>query len=90
MDRVRVLAGRLYDPADPDAVMIDQRMAALAHVRPGGILRILAIRGFTSPTPRVGGTLTARVSAIVRFDDGLVPDSAGSAEPRGTVQPGLR
>jgi hypothetical protein len=86
-DRVRVLAGRLYDPADPDAVMIDQRMAALAHVRPGGVLRVLAYKDFTSPTPRVGGTLTARVSAIVRFDDGLVPDSAGSAEPRALFSP---
>ena len=33
VNRVRVLAGRLYDPADPRAVMIDQRMAGLAHVR---------------------------------------------------------
>ena len=51
---------------------------------------VLAIQGFTSPTPRVGGTLTARVSAIVRFDDGLVPDSAGSRRAACTVQPGLR
>jgi hypothetical protein len=86
-DRVRVLAGRRYDPADPDAVMIDQRMAALAHVRPGGILRVQAIQGFTSASPTVRGTLTARVSAIVRFDDGLVPASAGAAEPRALFSP---
>ena len=67
--------------------MIDQRMAALAHVRPGGVLRVLAYKDFTSPAPRVGGMLTARVSAIVRFDDGLVPDSAGSAEPRALFSP---
>lgn len=86
-DRVKVLAGRRYDPADPDAVMIDQRMAALAHVRPGGILRVLAFKDFTSPRPQVVGTLTARVSAIVRFDDALVPDNAGAAEPRALFSP---
>ena len=50
VDPVRVLAGRLYDPADPHAVMIDQRMAGLAHVGPGGMLNVLAIKGFTSAT----------------------------------------
>ena len=89
VDRVRVLAGRLYDPADPRAVMIDQRMAALAHVRPGGILHVLAIPGYTSAHPDVRGEkqLALRVSAIVRFDDGIVPDNAGSAEPRALFSP---
>ncbi|HTT51978.1 MAG TPA: FtsX-like permease family protein [Streptosporangiaceae bacterium] len=86
-DRVRVLAGRAYDPADPDAVMIDQQMAALAHVRPGGLLRVQAIEGYTSAHPVVRGVLTARVSGIVRFDDGLVPASAGAAEPRALFSP---
>ncbi len=89
VDRVRVLAGRLYDPADPRAVMIDQRMAGLAHVRPGGILHVLAIPGYTSAHPHVRGEkrLALRVSAIVRFDDGIVPDNAGSAEPRALFSP---
>lgn len=51
VDRVRVLAGRQYDPADPGSVMIDQRMADLAHLRPGGTLHVLGIPGFTSNTP---------------------------------------
>ena len=89
VDRVRVLAGRLYDPADPQAVMIDQRMAALAHVGPGGTLHVLAIPGYTSAHPDVRGEkrLALRVSAVVRFDDGIVPDNAGSAEPRALFSP---
>ena len=60
VDRVRVLAGRLYDPADPQAVMIDQRMATLAHVGPGGTLHVLAIPGYTSAHPDVRGGEAAR------------------------------
>ena len=45
VDRVRVLAGRQYDPADPGSVMIDQRMADLAHLRPG--------MNDTSPGPKL-------------------------------------
>lgn len=89
VNRVRVLAGRLYDPADPRAVMIDQRMAGLAHVRPGGTLRVLAIPGYTAAHPdlRHEKRLALRVSAIVSFDDGIVPDNAGSAEPRALFSP---
>ena len=55
VDRVRV-AGRLYDPADPQAVMIDQRMATLANVGPGGTLH-----AWPSPaTPRRTRTCAAR------------------------------
>ena len=89
VDRVRVLAGRRYDPADPDAVMIDQRMANLAHLRPGDILHVLGIPGFTSDAPdfKHAVPLALRVSGIVRFDDELVPSSAGSAEPRALFTP---
>ena len=89
VNRVRVLAGRLYDPADPHAVMIDQRMARLAHVGPGGTLHVLAIPGFTSAHPDLRGEkrLALRVSGIVRFADGIVPDNAGSAEPRALFSP---
>ncbi len=69
--------------------MIDQRMARLAHVGPGGTLHVLAIRGFTSAHPDVRHEkrLALRVSAIVRFADGIVPDNAGSAEPRALFSP---
>jgi len=38
LDRVKVLAGRLFDPADPHAVMISQQVADREHLRPGGTL----------------------------------------------------
>ena len=55
LDRVQVLAGRRYNPADPHAVMIDQRMADLTHLRPGGLLRVLPSPA-SPPTPRTSGT----------------------------------
>ena len=89
VDRVRVLAGHRYDPADPDEVMIDPQMAALAHVAPGGTLHVLGIPGFTSANPDLAHEvpLAVRVSAIVRFDDEIVPGSAGSAEPHALFTP---
>jgi hypothetical protein len=89
VDRVQVLSGRRYNPADPHAVMIDQRMAALAHLRPGGLLHVLAIPGFTTNAPAFQRAvpLALRVSGIVRFDDELVPDNQGQAEPRAIASP---
>jgi hypothetical protein len=37
VDRVKVLAGRLFDPGDPRAIMISQKIADEQHVRPGGM-----------------------------------------------------
>ena len=83
-------AGRpRYNPADPHAVMIDQRMAALAHLRPGGP----PASSWPSPAspPRPGlparGPLALRVSGIVGSDDELVPDNQGQAEPRAIASP---
>src|SRR5205823_10581028 len=35
VDRVKVLAGRIFNPADPRAVMINQQLADREHLRPG-------------------------------------------------------
>ena len=35
MNRVKVLAGRIFDPADPHAVMISQGLADREHVPAG-------------------------------------------------------
>jgi hypothetical protein len=55
-DRVRVLAGRPFDPADPRAVMVDQELAAAAHVRPGGTLRLLGDPSTPKTCAAGGGT----------------------------------
>ncbi len=43
VDRVKVLAGQLFDPADPRAVMISQRIADEEHVRPGGTAVLVGV-----------------------------------------------
>src|SRR5882672_5902484 len=55
LDRVKVLAGRLLDPADPHAVMISQPLAQREHLRPGGTLYLIGYpqRG---PNPDLVGT----------------------------------
>lgn len=42
-DRVRVLQGRMFDPRSPGEAVIDQRLAAAEHLRPGQALHLLAI-----------------------------------------------
>ena len=41
MNRVKVLAGRIFNPADRHAVMISQALAGRAHVQPGGMLSLI-------------------------------------------------
>jgi hypothetical protein len=48
LDRVKVLAGRLFDPADPHAVMISQQVADREHLRPGGTLYLIGTRSETA------------------------------------------
>ena len=98
-DRVRVLAGRPFDPADPRAVMIDQELAAAAHVRPGGTLRLLGDPSTPKTCAAGGGTaapgrarpvpLAFRVSAVVAFDDQVVPSPGLSGAPRVLLSPGF-
>jgi hypothetical protein len=86
-DRVRVLAGRLFDPADPRAAMVDAQLAAREHLRPGSTLHLLGIRDdLQTPDLAHPVPLTFRVSAVVAFDDQVVP-SGVFAEPRVLLTP---
>jgi hypothetical protein len=87
-DRVKVLSGHLFNPADPHAAMIDQQLARIAHLRPGGTLHLLVIPS----SPRNGNLelqravgMAFRVSAIVVFDDQIVPATKTAAEPMALV-----
>jgi ABC-type antimicrobial peptide transport system permease subunit len=81
VDRVKVLAGRLFDPADPRAVMINQKIADEEHLRPGGILRLAGIPNDRSGNPDLQHAfpLTFRVSAIVVFNSQVVPAVTGDS-----------
>lgn len=88
VDRVKVLAGAIFDPADPRAAMIDQQLADRAHLRPGGTLHLIGY-------PQLGGNadvahqarLAFRVSAIVVFDDQIVSATRELAAPRVLLSP---
>ncbi len=96
-DRVKVVAGRLFDPANPAAVMVDEQLAARDHLRPGSTLRLAGIpsspkacrpRRGRAPAPRRGpAPLTFHVSAIVTFDDLVVPGPGMTGAPRVLLTP---
>src|SRR5947207_10612641 len=82
VDRVKVVAGRIFNPADPRAVMINQQLADREHLRPGGTLRLIGYpqRG---PNPDIADAvrLAFRVSAIVVFDDQIVSAARERPQP---------
>jgi putative ABC transport system permease protein len=88
IDRVKVLAGRMANPADPHAVMISQSLADRAHLHPGGTLRLIGY-------PQAGGNpgtghavrLSFRVAAIIVTDDEIIPATRELAEPRVLLSP---
>jgi hypothetical protein len=87
-DRVRVLAGTIFDPADPHAAMVDSQLAAAEHLRPGSTLHLLGILDdMTTPDLAHPVPLTFRVTAVVAFDDQVVPVGSVYAEPRVLLTP---
>ena len=88
INRVKVLAGHLFNPADRHAVMITQALADRAHVKPGGTLHLIGYpqRG---GNPDIGRAvrLAFRVSAIVVTDDEIVPATRELGEPRVLLSP---
>jgi hypothetical protein len=85
VDRVKVLHGAVFDPRMAGQAMIDPLLANREHVRPGGIVRLLGVPN----DPRTGAPdyakavpLAFRVSAIVVFDDQIVPTGSAAGEPR--------
>jgi hypothetical protein len=83
-DKVKVLSGHLFNPADPHAAMIDQQLAGRLHLRPGGTLRLLVVPNAPvtgSPELQRAVAMSFRVSAIVVFANQIVPATPDDAEP---------
>ena len=83
-DRVKVLAGRLFDPRAAGQVMIDQKLADLEHLRPGAWLHLLLVPNNPStatPEPRSAFRRAFRVSAVVTFGNQIVPGTGAAGEP---------
>jgi putative ABC transport system permease protein len=87
VDRVKVLSGRRYDAKVAGQAMVDQQLAGLEHLTPGGTLRLYAVPSAQSGAPEYSKavTLTYRVTAIVAFDDGIVPTGTNNAAPTALV-----
>ena len=87
VDRVKILAGRLYDPKAPGQAMVDQQLASLEHLTPGGTLRLYGVPSAPSGAPEYNKavTLTYRVTAIVVFDDEIVPTGTNTDRPTALV-----
>jgi ABC-type antimicrobial peptide transport system permease subunit len=87
VDRVKILAGRLYDPKAPGQAMVDQQLASIEHLTPGSTLRLYGVPSAPSGAPEYdrAATLTYRVSAIVVFDDEVVPSGTNTAGPTALV-----
>ena len=76
-DRVKILQGRMFNPSAAGQAMIDQQLAGLEHLRPGGTLHLLVIPDNPTtgnPEPRLAVPLAFRVSAVVAFDSQIVPE----------------
>ena len=89
MDAVKILDGRLADPADARAVMVDPEMAQREHLRPGSTLRLLGLRFDSQGNPdfRHSFLMTFRVSAVVLFDDQVVPTNRFNEQPVALLTP---
>ena len=89
-DRVKVLAGHLFDPQAADQAMIDQQLADREHLRPGGQLHLLLIPNNPrtgNPEPQLASQLAFRVSAVVTFDSQIVPGTGAAGEPTALLSP---
>jgi ABC-type antimicrobial peptide transport system permease subunit len=87
VDRVKILAGRLYDPRAPGQAMVDQRLASTEHLTPGSTLRLYGVPSAPSGVPEYNKavTLTFRVTGIVVFDDEIVPTGSNNTLPTALV-----
>jgi hypothetical protein len=83
-DRVRVLAGHLFDPHAAGQAMIDQDMAAAEHLKPGGTVRVLVVPNDPATgTPDFAKAVPVAflVTAIVAFDPQIEIADGGYGAP---------
>ncbi len=89
-DRVKILQGHMFGPRATGEAVIDQQLASLEHLRPGGMLRLLAVPNNPktgNPELRQAVPMDFRVTAIVVFDTQVVPANSGSSEPMALLSP---
>ena len=90
VDRVKILQGHLFDPGAAGQAVIDQQLASLEHLQPGGTLHLLGI----PDNPKTGNPdlglavpLAFRVTAVVVFDTQVIPTTETNSEPLALLSP---
>ena len=89
-DRVKILQGRMFSPRAAGQAVIDPQLAAMEHLRPGGILHLLGIRDNPktgNPDLQLAAPLSFRVRAVAAFDNQIVPDTRTNSEPVALLSP---
>ena len=83
MSRVKVIEGRMPDPKDPWAVVVNTGLATSRHLHPGDTLRLLGIPTDAQGNPDVphAWRLALRVAAVAIFDHQVVPANRANAQP---------
>jgi hypothetical protein len=92
VDRVKVTDGAMFDPRAANQVVVDPNLAAMEHLRPGSMPRVIAIpyNGFAQgaePDLSLAFPLYFRVTGIAVFDDQVVPATVTNAQPRVLLTP---
>jgi ABC-type antimicrobial peptide transport system permease subunit len=90
VDRVRLLAGHMFDPHEPAATVINQQLADIEHLSPGGTLRLAFI-----PSDPVTGNqepskefvLSFTVTGIAVFDSQVVSTGVLASAPTALLSP---
>jgi hypothetical protein len=91
-DRVKILAGRMWRPADAHAVMVDQQLADRYRLQPGSTFWLAVIPqnpATQEAEPGNAVVVRATVTAVVAFDSQIACDRRGRRAYR-AAQPTLR
>jgi hypothetical protein len=90
VDRVRLLAGQLFGPHEPAAAVVNQQLADIEHLSPGGTLRL----AFIPSDPATGNqepskefVLSFKVTGIAVFDSQVVSTGVLASAPTALLSP---
>ena len=92
VDRVKILQGAMFSPGAANQVVIDPQLAAMDHLRPGSVLRMIGIpygpasQG-AEPDLSTAFPLYFKVTGIALFDNQVVPTTATNEQPTVLLTP---
>src|SRR5215467_1342609 len=90
VDRVRLLAGQMFGPHEPGAAVINQQLADIEHLSPGGTLRLAFIPSdpvTSSEEVSKEFILSFKVTGIAVFDSQVVSTVALASAPTALLSP---